>query len=141
MEMKMLLSVALLLMLSMAMVRVSIAKEYKTYEPIVLTGDVQYEMFKDANDKPERAIILILSKPIDVAEDEYGYANKNVRKIQIVLVADPMKNVMSKTEKLIVGRHVKINGTLFHSQTAHHHTPVLIEVDLYKGGNQITIEN
>ena len=110
-------------------------KDWLDYWPAVveLKGELSVETFfgppnfgeDPETDTKERHWILTLDKPINVRgrkDPDPGLAPsvENVDKLQLVL---------SKTATELVGKKVKIKGTLFHAHTGHHHTDVLLEVE------------
>jgi len=72
--------------------------------------------------------------PIDVQpkKENVGIENaepeKNVKVIQLSIAADD-NSLWDKFRKLGKGAHVKIQGTLFHRFTDHHHSRVLLIAD------------
>jgi hypothetical protein len=112
-----------------------------TYGPSVvdLTGHLDLQTFPGppnyesigAGDKIERYFYLKLDQPIDVQpkKENVGIENaepeKNVKVIQLSIAADD-DGLWGKFRKLGKGAHVKIQGTLFHRFTGHHHSRVLM---------------
>ena len=98
--------------------------------PVTLTGTIaiqtfpgppNYENIKNG-DKPDSCWIMHLREPICVIaaqDDELNETEKNVSEIELVF--------MSKEPQPKPGS-IKIQGTLFHAITGHHHTKVLMEV-------------
>ena len=79
------------------------------------------------DEKPHDFPALALGAPISVERDpndEFGDPESGVQTIQLVLSAPLMKEFKS-----LKGRAVSIRGKLFHAQTGHHFTPVLLEVE------------
>jgi hypothetical protein len=100
-------------------------------DPVTLSGKVTKRTFygppnygeNPDTDSRETQGILLLSKPICVDEnpDEYYVAKKNQLEVTLVPLAKTnLKNYL--------GKQVKVHGKLFHAETGHHHTPVLIEI-------------
>ena len=125
-----------------------------SYEPkvVTLTGTIVTQVFPGApnyesvakGDKPEKAWILHLHTPIQLdaaknAAKNNNDAEKNVREVQLVLGfdvknsnADPDKTAKSQYKIWEPLTHKGITtlatGKLFHSQTGHHHTRILMTV-------------
>lgn len=81
-------------------------------------------------DAKENIFLLVLDKPIDVHVDQSRPGDvtdtndfDGVKEMQVVFTG---KRMFSKK---IIGKKVKVTGTLFQAHTGHHHTDVLIEVD------------
>ena len=94
---------------------------YKTDEVISLSGTINIQTFLDANDHPEDAFILKLSTPIAVQEDEFGGPVSNVSEVQLVIP----HNINGKE---LLSKQIIVEGMLFYPITAHHHTPILLEL-------------
>ncbi len=101
-----------------------------SYEPATVTlngkitrktfaGPPNYESIKKG-DAPETYWILQLAKPVCVNGEE---PEKNVSDIQLVL----SEKQYAQYEGLL-GKRVFVTGTLFHAETGHHHTDVLLKV-------------
>lgn len=113
------------------------------YEPsqVVLKGKVTTRLEYGApgfgedpkNDAKENIFLLVLDKPVDVqpdpdlSSDTNTESFKNVREMQMVFM-----NIDHKLFKRIMGKKVKVTGTLFQAETGHHHTDVLVTVDELK---------
>jgi len=70
--------------------------------------------------------ILRLAKPVCVNADEasdFNVERSRVTDVQLVLEAD-----MFKKYRALLGKKVRAMGTLFGEHTAHHFTPVLLDV-------------
>jgi hypothetical protein len=108
------------------------------YEPAVVTikgtlakrtfpGPPNYESVA-AGDRAEDALILILATPVCVDGDPLSELNSDseadLLEIQVVPNADLQEQFFHR-----VGKQVSAVGTLFHSHTGHHRTPVLIAAD------------
>jgi len=91
---------------------------------VVFPGPPNYESVKKG-DKPEPYWVLFLPKVICVQGDPKDEFNseteKNVQSLQLMDVA-------YKKDRGLLGKSVVVKGTLMHSYTGHHHTPVLIQV-------------
>jgi hypothetical protein len=102
------------------------------YEPAisVLTGKLETENFwgppgygeDTLTDMKENCAMLILDAPIDVLADTSGEFNQAADDVGTIQLA----STISLTD--YVGKRVTIKGKLFGAQTAHHHTPVLLDV-------------
>lgn len=108
--------------------------EWLEYEPAVveLEGKLSIKTFfgppnfgeNPETDSKERSWILSLDKPINVqSKDEtdpvLGPSVENVRELQLVL---------HEPRRELIGKKVRVKGTLFHAHTGHHHTDVLMDV-------------
>jgi len=71
---------------------------------------------------------VALEKPLCVKGEPSDDINaddvSDVRLLQLVLMHDEYA-----TDKDLVGKRVRVSGTLFTAHTGHHHTPVLITVE------------
>jgi hypothetical protein len=106
-----------------------------SYEPSVvkLTGTLVRKTFPGPpnyesvrkGDRSETYWLLELPRPIcvDESKEQRDPAQKDVRRIQLVVNEETYKN-----QKALVGRRVVATGTLFGAITGHHHTPVLLQV-------------
>ena len=98
------------------------------YEPetVSLLGSVSRRTFLNANDKKEVVWVLKLREPICVNADERSDLNvKRSRVSDVQLVLEP--EMFGKYRRLL-GKKVRATGTLFGEHTAHHFTPVLLDV-------------
>lgn len=71
----------------------------------------------------EKEFILLLKHPISVnadTTDGFNDEQNNITKVQLVPIPD--------NARAYLNQRVKVTGKLWGAQTAHHHTPVLIEV-------------
>jgi len=89
-------------------------------------GPPNYESIKPG-DEPETSWLLVLRWPVCVDQGDPGdlinVAKKGIRRIQLALDED----AYDKYHRLL-GKRVVATGTLYGSVTAHHKTPVLLEV-------------
>ncbi len=70
----------------------------------------------------EKQYVLLLKRPITInadGKDAFNQAQTNVTQVQLVPVPT--------NARAYLNRRVKVTGKLWGAQTAHHHTPVLIE--------------
>jgi len=119
------------------------AEECLSYEPtkVMLTGVItrqtfpgppNYESIKNG-DEPETYWILKLEKPVCVSENPKDELNdetvKDVKNIHLVFHGDEYTRC-----RHLVSKKVVASGTLFHAQTAHHRTKVLMDVGSMKQG-------
>lgn len=93
-------------------------------QEITVKGKLSLEAFVDANNKPEKAYILYLDRPINVEEDSFAGPTFDVKKLELVLLN---KENIHKAKDFI-NKRIKVVGTLFYGFSAHHHTDVLITV-------------
>lgn len=91
---------------------------------VVFPGPPNYESVKKG-DEPEPYWVLFLPKEACVQGDPKNEFNseteKNVRSLQLM-------DVDYKKDRSLLGKSVIVKGTLMHSYSGHHHTPVLIQV-------------
>ncbi len=91
---------------------------------VVFPGPPNYESIKKG-DEPEPYWVLYLPKEICVQGDPKDEFNseteKNVKSLQLM-------DVDYKKDRGLLGKSVVVKGTLMHSYTGHHHTPVLVQV-------------
>jgi hypothetical protein len=100
-------------------------------DPVTLSGKVTERTFfgppnygeNPKTDSREPQWVLLLEKPICVDENPSDYEEAEQNQLVVTLV--PLHNTNIKKH---LGKKVSVQGTLFHAQTGHHHTPVLIEV-------------
>lgn len=86
-------------------------------------------------DKRVQIPILVLSDPINVKENaarnvDYE-ALENVSEIQLVFSTRDRPAYSH-----LVGHTVVVTGKLFHAQTAHHYTPLLMDVEAIRRGTK-----
>ena len=80
----------------------------------------------NASDQKEVVWILRLAKPVCVNADEVSDFNvERPRVTDVQLVLEP--EMFAKYRSLL-GKKVRATGTLFGEHTAHHFTPVLLDV-------------
>jgi len=103
------------------------------YEPeiSVLSGILRSQWFygppnygeTPKTDKKETCYILILDSPIDVLsgeKDEFNKTERSITDIQLVILDyAPFHPYLNQ--------RIEVSGKLFHSETGHHHTKVLME--------------
>ncbi|MFL5815571.1 MAG: DUF4431 domain-containing protein [Bdellovibrionia bacterium] len=95
-------------------------------------GPPNYESIKNG-DEIERHFYLKLDKAVDVlpkgasSEIENPEKERNVRIIQLSISEEDDK-LWDSFRKVGKGAHVKIQGTLFHRFTGHHHSRILMVV-------------
>jgi hypothetical protein len=109
----------------------SLAGDCVNYGPSVVkvTGSIfTKEYFGPPNygenpstDSRERFYFIALDRPLCVAGDRKGdqKAENTVKTMEMVYYPGTF-------QKIWLGKHVSVTGTLFHAITAHHHSPVLI---------------
>ncbi|MBE0533665.1 MAG: DUF4431 domain-containing protein [Rhodospirillales bacterium] len=111
------------------------AAEPLDYDPTIvrLSGVIVIEAFygppgygeDPESDEIVHAAILVLDEPVSVRGDPNELMNsESVGDIRRIHLANVGPDVSAKT-----WRHVVIEGTLFHSYTGHHRTPVLMWVE------------
>jgi len=90
----------------------------------VFPGPPNYESVAKG-DAREQAWVLQLSKPICTSASADIEAEKDVRDLQLVFPEGQKQYDEYRSWK---GRRVVVTGTLFHAETGHHHTKVLLTV-------------
>ena len=103
-------------------------QECLNYEPATatLTGTISRRGVINVAEQKEVVWIMKLSKPICVKGDEgsdFNVERSRVSDVQLAL--DP--EMFGKYRRLL-GKKVRATGTLFGEHTAHHFTPVLLDV-------------
>lgn len=103
-------------------------QECLNYEPenVSLTGTISRRTFINVSEQKEVVWIMKFAKPICVnadKENDFNVERSRVSDVQLVL--DP--EMFGKYRKLL-GKKVTATGTLFGEHTAHHFTPVLLDV-------------
>ena len=102
------------------------------YEPaeVALEGTISRRTFMKASDQKEVVWILRLAKPVCVNADEgsdFNVERSRVTDVQLVLDSD-----MYTKYRRLLGKKVRATGTLFGEHTAHHFTPILLDVTAVK---------
>jgi hypothetical protein len=96
--------------------------------PVALEGRLEratFSMRDIGNGRPEREYILILARPICI-DDGGDFADPHRRFSQVQL--------FTSTDRLWpglragVGHRIRIRGSGFAAQTAHHHAPLVVDV-------------
>lgn len=129
--------ICLLAFLYIASYSVEAQRRQLNYEPqkVTLTGKLVYRTFygppgygeSPKTDSRETQPILILDSPVDVIASQYDSAERGVKLVTLVVMdfkANPVRPLL--------GTRVKVEGTLFHAITGHHHTKVLMTVSYIK---------
>jgi len=125
--------IALTLLLNVALFARLAAGQCLEYEPtiVTLTGTVVREThpgpphFEDVSkgDRPETIWVLRLDTPICMrAGDELNVPENEIKEIQLVLTSEQYEQY-----RHFVGSRVKATGSLYHSNTGHHHKSLLLK--------------
>lgn len=124
----------LLLILSLAIPLSSVAAPCLHYlgEPVTLSGKVTFRTFygppnygeNPDTDSRETQAILLLVKPICVEANPRDYDGAEQNQLEVTLVPLHKENL-----RHYVGKRITVHGLLFHANTGHHHTPVLLQID------------
>ena len=96
----------------------------------VFPGPPNYESIRKG-DKKETALLLKLVKKVCVAGKDVQnleISETGVRDVQLVILNDKHW----KTVRRVKGKRAIITGTLFHGNTGHHRTKILIQVSNIK---------
>lgn len=101
-----------------------IVKLNGTISTHVFPGPPNYESVAKG-DAREQAWVLQLSKPICTSASVDVEAEKDVKDLQLVF---PEGQKQYDEYRSLKGRRVVVTGTLFHAETGHHHTKVLLTV-------------
>ncbi len=118
----MLKKILLIISLFILTTSISAAHELGTNCDLTLSGTLIIRVFTDANDDPEKALVLVLDKPIDVKKDDMGGPAKNTREVQLAI----MNKATRAVAKEYINKKVIASGLLYYGHTAHHHTKVLM---------------
>ncbi len=87
-------------------------------------GPPNYESIRKG-DRAERQALLELDQPICVlADPKDGINSKDERDQRLVTLVHASSTKLAS----YLGARVRVEGTLFHAHTAHHRTPILVEV-------------
>jgi hypothetical protein len=102
---------------------------------VTLIGKVKLQTFfgppnygeNPDTDSRQTQAILLLEKPICVEGNPKAYAEAEKNQHEVTLIPFVKENL-----KDYEGKRIMVQGTLYHAHTAHHHTPILIEVKRIK---------
>ena len=100
-------------------------------DPVTLAGVITLETFfghpnfgeNPKTDSRETQAILVLTKSICVGANPATNGDDAENQFKVTLVPTAGVNLKS-----LEGRSVTVEGALFHANTGHHHTPVLMQV-------------
>jgi hypothetical protein len=86
-------------------------------------------------DKPETQFVIRPDHAVCVnanAADEYMVAISSIRDLQLILMPPQYPQLRPQ-----LGKHVRLEGSLFPASTGHHHTPVMLSdvVTVEAGGS------
>lgn len=95
---------------------------------VTFPGPPNYQSIADG-DQPEVQWVIDLSTRLCVEKDKMNDGEKGLGTVQLIFT-HPETDF--ERYKVMLGRKVEISGELFHAQTGHHHTSVLIEVKSIK---------
>ena len=103
-------------------------QECVAYEPeiVSLVGTISRRTFINVSEQKEIVWVLKLAKPICVEADEgsdFNVGRSGMTDVQLVLEPEMFRKFRS-----LLGKQVRATGTLFGEHTAHHFTPVLLDV-------------
>ena len=96
--------------------------------PVSLEGRLERATFTTpgvGDGRPERAYILILARPICI-DDGGEFADPHQRFDQVQLYTS--NDRLWPSLRGGVGHRIRIRGSGFAAQTAHHHTPLVVDV-------------
>jgi len=108
-------------------------------EPVTLTGKVTLQTFygppnygeNPDTDSRETQALLVLAKPICVDANPSNYEEEEKNQVKVTLVPPGGMDLGT-----YAGKKVTFYGTLFHANTGHHRTPVLLQVNGIKKGHE-----
>lgn len=100
--------------------------------PVTLSGTVALQTFygppnygeNPKTDSRETQAILQLAKPICIVANPGDEDAAEANQLKVTLVPNNAVNL-----KQYEGKQVTVRGTLFHANTGHHHTPVLMQLN------------
>ena len=96
--------------------------------PVTLEGRLERATFRTpgvGDGRPESAYILILARPICIDDGgEFADPHQRFRQVQLYTSNDRLWPGLRGA----VGRRIRIRGSGFAAQTAHHHTPLVVDV-------------
>lgn len=116
-------------------VRSANAQTCFSYEPsaVVLQGTIRRHTFAGPpnyesiakGDKPEDVWLLHLTAPLCVSANATWQKERDVSRVQLVFADGPKEY---ERYRRLLDQKAIVTGTLFHAQTGHHHTRVLVTV-------------
>ena len=96
--------------------------------PVALEGRLQratFSMRDITGGQPEREYVLILARPICI-DDGGEFADPHTRFNQVQLFTSHDR--LWPSIRAGLGHRIRIRGSGFAAQTAHHHTPLVVDV-------------
>jgi Domain of unknown function (DUF4431) len=88
-------------------------------------GWLKSERFRDAANRPEKAYILHLDDAVCLEGSDAADKVEHARIIHVF----SSKSDLSKRLKRFVGKSVRVRGKPFGALTAHHHAPIVMDVN------------
>jgi Domain of unknown function (DUF4431) len=103
-------------------------------EKVTLRGKLVFRTFygppgygeNPKTDSKETQSIVLLDRPFDVIgdkQDPFDATERGIRRVTLVF-----SNPIPHPARYYLKRRVKVEGTLFHAFTGHHHTKILVDV-------------
>lgn len=96
--------------------------------PVALEGRLEratFSMRDIGNGRPEREYVLILARPICVDDGgEFADPHRRFNQVQLFTSNDRLRPSL----RAGLGHRIRIRGSGFAAQTAHHHTPLVVDV-------------
>jgi hypothetical protein len=96
--------------------------------PVALEGRLEratFSMRDIGNGRPEREYILILARPICIDDGgEFADPHRRFNQVQLFTSHDRLWPGI----RAGVGHRIRIRGSGFAAQTAHHHAPLVVDV-------------
>lgn len=96
--------------------------------PVVLEGRLTratFTMEGIGDGRPEREYVLILARPICVDDGgDFADPHRRFSQVQLFSSNDRLRSGL----RAGVGHRIRIRGSGFAAQTAHHHTPLVVDV-------------
>src|SRR5438128_12435098 len=96
--------------------------------PVALEGRLEratFSMRDIGNGRPEREYILILARPICIDDGgEFADPHRRFSQVQLYTSNDRLRPGL----RAGLGQRIRIRGSGFAAQTAHHHAPLVLDV-------------
>ena len=92
--------------------------------PETATGRLALRLFHDAMGRPENTFILTMANPVCLTGTDDTDKVDPSTTMDVYSVNKPLRARL----KALVGRNVKVTGKPFGAITAHHHSPIVMEI-------------
>ena len=97
--------------------------------PYALEGQLTAGRFRDAANRPESALILILPKSVCMTGDGEEDKVKGTNRVH-VFASD---EALHKRLQALTGKRITVSGEPFGAHTSHHHAPIVLNVSKLGG--------